>query len=75
MDDICEYGDLTVKELKEECRKRELKVGGYKKDLVKRLEDDDNVFKKTGRMSRQTWEGMKSAWEDVATGWREGKKR
>jgi hypothetical protein len=37
------WENLTIPELKEECKKRRLLIGGTKKSLVERLEGDDAV--------------------------------
>lgn len=39
--DIESYADLTVAQLKEELKERELSTDGNKSELVKRLEEDD----------------------------------
>jgi hypothetical protein len=40
-DDLEPYEDMSLADLQEECRNRELPVTGTKAQLVKRLEDND----------------------------------
>lgn len=40
-DDLPEYNEMSLGDLQDECRKRELPITGNKAQLVKRLEDDD----------------------------------
>lgn len=42
-DDLQPYEEMTLAQLQDECRARELPVGGTKPQLIKRLEDDDKL--------------------------------